>query len=243
MESTALFLWKDWSPNMRLANLSEDGKTFRLSGECPHCGDKSVFQTVGSLYEDRRSAPRTRLVGVASCIGCSECILAKINNFDGSGYDWNYEGHYPLGKPHDKVEEEIPENIRLDFQEALRCQYINAHNATAEMCRRSVESACIDLGAPYSRVLNDMIDWLESNRKITPGLKAVAHQIRLGGDRAAHAPEEPGAPLKYQPMIVIEEEHANAIVEYTRHFLEHVYVIPMRLPTYDFSKPKKKANA
>ena len=41
-------------------------------------------------------------------------------------------------------------------------------------------------------------------------------------------------------MIVIEEDHANAIVAFTRHFLEHVYVIPKRLPTFDFSKPKKK---
>ena len=84
-----------------------------------------------------------------------------------------------------------------------------------------------------------MIDWLENNRKITPALKDVAHQIRLGGDRAAHPPEDPGAPPKYEPMIKIEKDHAEAIVQFTRHFLDHVYVIPKRLPTFNFSRPKK----
>ena len=67
----------------------------------------------------------------------------------------------------------------------------------------------------------------------------LAHQIRLGGDRAAHPPEDPNEPPKYEASITIEKEHAEAIVEFTRHFLDDVYVIPASLPKYDFSKPKK----
>ena len=83
-----------------------------------------------------------------------------------------------------------------------------------------------------------MIDWLEANRIITPHLNEVAHKIRLGGNRGAHPWKEGQAVAKPIPVIVIEKEHAQAIVDYTRYFLEHVYVIPKRLPAYDFSKPK-----
>jgi hypothetical protein len=237
IERLILFFWKEWPREMELSNIDANG-SFRLTGECPHCGAKSVFPTVCTPYEDRRFDPRVRLIAVARCIGCRECILAKLNNHK-DGYTWVYEGHYPLGQPNVKVEEEIPENIRPDFEEALRCQGIKAYNASAEMCRRALEAACINLGAPYSKVLNDMIDWLERNGRITSGLKDVAHQVRLGGDRAAHPPEDPAAPPKYQAPTKIEEEHANAIIEFARHFFTYVYVIPKRLPKFDFSKPKK----
>lgn len=177
------------------------------------------------------------LVAVARCIACHNLILAAITTaHDGN---WKYAFHYPMGKPNDTVDENIPENIRKDFGEALRCQWTKAWNATAEMCRRAVEATCINLGAPYSKVLSEMIDWLYLKGKITEGLKDVAHKIRLGGDRAAHPPESPEQPPKYEPMIVIGEEHANAIVNFTRHLLDHVYVIPKQLPTFDFSRPKR----
>jgi hypothetical protein len=239
LQQTALFLWKDWPRDMQLTQFGREG--FALRGTCPHCTALAAFASV-TTYEDRSGEPHLRVIGIAQCIACSEYILAilKLDPSVGIHGKWGYELHYPLGKPDDTVSEDIPENIRLDFQEALRCQFIEGYNATAEMCRRAVEASCINLGAPYSKVLNDMIDWLESNRKITPTLKNVAHKIRLGGDRAAHPGEDPsnGSP-KYETPIKIEKEHAKAIVEFTRHFLDSVYVMPSRLPKFDFSKPKK----
>jgi hypothetical protein len=219
---------------MELASINERG--FVLRGECPHCQAKSAFPTVQNPYEDRSNDPNMMLIAIARCMACNEYILAKLNS---SGRGWRYDDHYPLGKPDDSVDDNIPENIRKDFSEALRCRWIDAHNATAEMCRRAVESSCINLGAPYSKVLQEMIEWLYLKGKITEGLKDVAHKIRLGGDRAAHPPEDPTQPQKYEPVTVIDEEHAGAIVNFTGHFLDHVYVIPKQLPSYDFSKPKK----
>lgn len=220
---------------MRLSSVENSGH-FTINGECPHCSPvQSAFETVTNPFETTIDG-RQHLVGVSRCIACRGLILAAVRNIGGS---WEYAYHHPLGKPNDKVAEEVPENIRADFSEALRCQSIKAYNATVEMCRRAVESTCIDLGAPYSYVLEDMIDWLENNRKITPALKDVAHKIRLGGNRAAHPPEDSKQPPKYHPIDPIEEEHASALVTFTRHFLDHVYVIPKQLPTYNWSKPKK----
>ena len=240
LKETAIFLWKDWPMDMELAHLEET--SFVLRGTCPHCGFASNFPTITKLFGEEYGGEPNRLVAVGRCIGCREYILAIIKTQTRLGSyttDWVYETHYPLGEPNDSVDEEIPENIRNDFSEALRCQWVNAYNATAEMCRRTVESSCIQLGAPYSKVLQEMIDWLKAKGIITEALQNVAHKVRLGGDRAAHPPEDPTIPPKYEPMIVIGEDHANAIIQFTRHFLDHVYVIPKRLPNFDYEKPKK----
>lgn len=218
-----------------------------MCGECPHCSPvQSAFETVTSTYEVKLGGGWKRVIAAAKCVACQRFILAAIT--DAGGLGWKYEFHYPIGKPNDTVSEDIPEHIRLDFQEALRCQHVQAYNATAEMCRRAIENSCLNLGVPDStRTLNEMIDWLEEKRIITPALKKIAHKVRLGGDRAAHPPQ--GVPAAEQhkneegkPVKRIEESHADAIVGFTKHFLHHVYVIPKQLEKFDFSRtrPDKK---
>ena len=224
---------------MEISRVFDDG--FTLNGECPHCSPtRSAFPTVAALYPVGRVGEQTRrLFGIARCIACNKCILAIIKTED-YGNSWQYETHYPVGKPRDALPDGIPERIGGDFKEALRCQFVNAYSATAEMCRRAIEASCLDLGAPYDEVLENTIDWLEQNRIITPKLKDVAHKVRLGGNRGAH-PWKVGQPVaKPIPIILIEKDHAEAIVSFTWHFLEHIYVIPNQLPQFDFSKPKKE---
>jgi hypothetical protein len=143
----------------------------------------------------------------------------------------DYIEHYPLGKPNDDVASEIPEHIRADFREALRCRWVDAYNATAEMCRRAVQASCIHLGAPSEKLVKQ-IDWLAANGKITTPLREMAHRIRLGGNFAAHPPEDPDG----ENEIVMGPEYADAVLEFTGDFFQHVYVMPERLSKYTFKK-------
>jgi hypothetical protein len=159
---------------------------------------------------------------------------------------WVYGVHYPLGKPDDKVSPQIPDGIREDYQEAIRCLWVNAYNATAEMCRRALESACLKLGAPKDKVLQKMIDHLAEHQKITPYLQQAAHKIRLGGDRGAHPPEDihekEETPKKGDddegPVERLGPEHAEFILKYTGEFFHHIFVGPALLDSHDFSKKK-----
>jgi hypothetical protein len=223
---------------------------FALTGICPFpdCNRPSTFVRIqstnlgiiGSLPSGQSVV---KWVAVLQCQGCRKYILGLAQQNQGT-LSYTYLEHYPMGSPNDNVASEIPTHISADFKEALRCLFVNAYNATAEMCRRALEASCIDLGIPKGiRVLEDMIDSLEEQRKITPHMKNVAHKIRLGGNRAAHPPEggpKPAseAPDEYAPVEIIGGDHAEAIVDYTRQFLHHVYVVPKQLEKYDFSKPK-----
>lgn len=213
-----------------------------MRGTCPHAPHESAFLLVTNV----RAEPNHQWIGAMQCQGCAKYILAIVQWIPHTSQAI-YREHYPLGKPDDSVAPEIPEHIKPDFKEALRCLWVDAYNATAEMCRRAVEASCIDLGAPDKGGLEDKIDWLEAQRKITPFLKDVAHKIRLGGNRAAHpgAPSSPtSAPagtavaVPTESISTITLEHAKAIIQFSKEFFHHVYVVPKQLDKYDFSKPK-----
>jgi Domain of unknown function (DUF4145) len=231
LQATALFLWREWPRKMQLSTVDQGG--FVLAGICPHCQRDAAFPSCTSVYEERGSNWPVRLVAGARCIACSQYILSILQReetHDGSGrVRWVYEAHYPMGKPNDTVSEEIPAAIRPDFQEALRCRWVNAYNATIEMCRRALESSCIDLGADADLVLAKMIDWVHVQGKITTPLKEMAHKIKLGGNRAAHPSDRTLTP-----------DDADAVIEFTRDYFHHVYVMPARMEKYNFDKPDKK---
>jgi len=165
------------------------------------------------------------------CQGCLQYILGCAVQPQRGGPPV-YAQHYPIGKPNDDVAREIPSHIGADFKEALRCRFVDAYNATVEMCRRAVQASCHNLGAPDEKLVKQ-IDWLASQGLITSPLKDMAHRVRLGGNLGAHPPEDPSDPSE----IAINEEYADAVIAFTRDFFHHVYVMPERLKKYTFKKP------
>ena len=140
---------------------------FSLTGECPHCHCLSVFHLVTSVHQS--SNPQmpeiSTLCAGMRCIGCEKYILGIVEKQSTGSMELIYKEHYPLGKPNDKVPTEIPKNIALDYTEAIRCRWIDAYNATAEMCRRALQASCIEQGSNPNLRLVDQIDWLSSEGK------------------------------------------------------------------------------
>lgn len=230
LQETALFLWKDWPKNMEA--VYHDNQVFALRGVCPHCSHDSVF-TIATGTGREQLEPDTdptllRVIAGMLCQGCRHYILGIVI-MRHAQRECTYEAHYPLGKPNDTLAEGIPDEIASDFREALRCRWVEAFNATVEMCRRALESSCLQLGAESSTLgtLQQMIDWVHSQGKITTPLRDMAHKIRLGGDRGAHPSQR-----------IIKPEDADAVIEFTREYFDHVYVMPARMAKFDFTRPK-----
>lgn len=200
-----------------------------LNGTCPHCGKEAAFPSVTSIFEDRQMDPNNRMVAAVACIACNGYMLAIIKYaLNNNSWDWVYDIHYPLAAINDTVDDSVPIGVRLDFQEALRCRGANAYNATIEMCRRALEASCIQLGANRDSVLNDMIKWVHGQGKITTPLSDMAHKIKLGGNRAAHPSDR-----------TLTDNDADAVLEFTREYFQHVYVLPAKMAKFNFDKPPK----
>ncbi len=241
---SASVLWESWPRDMHIRFSDFANKQrFSLVGTCPHCGIPSNFiMPHGTIpYAETRNHesdngfyPRQHLFAMLECSACYEFILGVIVQFANR---WEYKAHYPLGKPNDKIPIEIQEvspEIASDFREALRCRHVDAYNATVKMCHRALEASCIQQGAPEELVLQKMIDWVAKQGKITEPLREMAHKVRLGGDRGAHPSSR-----------VITDKDADAVIEFTREYFAHVYVMPAKMGKFDFSKPKpeKKTEA
>jgi len=221
--------------DMQAVSLGPPQGLFSLRGTCPHCRDTAGFLLVvtspnaGVVLFSRVFGADTEGWGIMQCQSCLNLILACASRSQRDP-DWKYVKHYPLGKPDDRVAKEIPANIAEDFREALRCRWVDAYNATVEMCRRAVQSSCIHLKAPPDKKLVHQIDWLAAQGIITTPLKEMAHRVRLGGNLGAHPPEDPDDAT----VITIGPLYADAVIEFARDFFQHVYVMPERLKKFTF---------
>lgn len=187
-------------------------------GICPHCNYPSYFRMAGEpqVYQ-LDSFENIRCIG--ECQNCREAILL-VGKRRYASVPYEYCGHYPIGKPNESIPDEIPEIIGIDFKEALRCQFVNAHRATATMCRRALQSSCQDLGSAGNRLV-DQIDDLAQKGSITRALQDMAHTVRLIGNVGAH-PDEDG-------LEDVGPDDASDLIEFSLEFYNHVYVMPEKL--------------
>jgi len=185
-------------------------------GRCPHCGCLSLFLAVTSGHLDGGGL---RICNGAQCQACKQFILVVGNRISLS-QQFALEAVYPLEKPNDQVDESVPSNIREDFREGLRCRWAGAHRATLVMCRRAIQSSCLELKAQGER-LTDQIDDLAARGKITQALQEMAHEVRLAGSEGAH-PDRAG-------LSDATQKDADDIIAFTREYLQHVYVMPAQL--------------
>jgi hypothetical protein len=220
-------LWKDWPMDMKVVTSLRHDRTldFVLDGTCPHCHSKAVFQRVTEVYSepsedtDFHKYP-SRHCAAMQCPGCRNYILAVLKRNPDSNY-FNYEAHYPLGKPNDNLSTDIPVPVRPEFQEAIRCRWIHSLKATVLMCRRSLQVSCDREGARGNDLFTQ-IDDLASRQRITETLRKMAHRIRLLGKRGAHG--------DFSDIDdTITETDADDAITFMSHYLEHVYVLPAKL--------------
>jgi hypothetical protein len=142
---------------------------------------------------------------------------------------------YPLGTFNDRVDPDVPRAIAGDFSEGLRCNWINAFKACVVMCRRALQASALELGAPKGKNLEQQIDSLLDKGKITEALKDFAHEVRLPGNKGAHPDKNAGeqqqqpTPPEEDGLVDVTDKDASDIIEFTREYLRHVYVMPAKL--------------
>jgi hypothetical protein len=115
---------------------------------------------------------------------------------------------------------DVPDHIASDASEAFRCSGVNAWRATVAIARRAVQAAALEQGAPDNK-LQHQIDWLDDQRKITPQMREMAHEIRLSGNDGAH-PGKDG-------LQDVGKDQAEAVLAFLEDFLRHLYQMPARL--------------
>ena len=138
--------------------------------------------------------------------GCGRRFLAQRV---WSGANW--EAVWPLRTR--TVSEDIPDAVRLAFQEALGCLAVEAHGGCLLMCRTAVVRLLRD---QQVSTLKELVD----AGKISGLLYGQADEVRLWANMVGHE--------DYEPMKV-DEQTCEELVDYVESLLDMVYVQPARL--------------
>jgi hypothetical protein len=184
----------------------------RVSIYCPHCRRHTSLEPAPAECEINGRRYRALAVWrpndyeawrIGVCNACGRPVLV------------GGEGHivYPSALP-SPTDENIPEAIRSDLDEAKKCDSISAWRGCAVMARRAIQSAAIDKGAIGSKLVDQIAD-LASKGVITKDLKEWADVVRWVGNDAAH----PGGQA-------ITQQDAEDILKLAEQFLHVIYVAP-----------------
>lgn len=181
---------------------------------CPYCGRAAYFPN--TLHAQ---SPQGKLgdlgpvkVGLSTCPGCGGVVAI--------GYHISYADSPLVMIPKGTVEEPdelIPVPVREDLYEARLCAAAGAWKATAAMCRRTLQGACLSVGASPGKTLAGQVAEAVAANKVHASLEEWAEAIRLIGNSGAH----PGG----DGLESVSEEEANDLLDFTEQFLELTFVV------------------
>lgn len=180
--------------------------------KCPYCKGLSNFD-LGTLVSSGHLNGRG-WVSLDTCQNCKTPVYFEVSD---PGSRREVADSYP--KLEATVDEELPNNIKVAFEEAIESLNGGLWNGCVVMCRRALAEAMDDLGAE-GETLFAQIDNLEVERKITPDLKNWAHEGRLAGNLGAHGDKQ----KKWA-----DEIDAKEAFEFCQWFFRYVYVLPKQL--------------
>lgn len=183
-----------------------------LSIYCPHCHRHTSltpapvkFKSGHSEYTSgafwTKNNQETWWIGV--CNACDKPVLVLNKG----------ERVYPAPLPKPS-EQDIPDGIRADLDEAKKCFSAGAYRAAAVMARRTIQVAATDKGATSDRLVTQIHD-LKQAGKITADLKEWADAVRWIGNDAAHPTGSP-----------VTQDDAEDVLHLAEQFLHVLYVAP-----------------
>ena len=185
---------------------------------CPHCG-------VGANFAFSVSSQKRTNDKIICAVGfCQLCLKEVYFEVARENTDQIYT-HWP--RKTEKAAEELPTKVQRAFNEAFRCYSEEAWNGALLMCRRAINDALIELGAPSKGNLPSQMKALVDANKITPDLKDWADQARIGGKLAAHGVggDEWGEPEKDWA----DQDDADEVIDFCKSFFEYAFVMKARL--------------
>jgi len=153
--------------------------------------------------------------GLFTCQACNDRFVAKTET---TGNE-HWIPVYPI--PHKTASEDIPPQIKNNFEEANLCFAVNAYRASVAMCHIALEAVWRDKNAKDLKTLQE-------NGTISAALRQRADEIRLWGNVIKHdAGVDP-----------VSKEDCEELLEYLDAILDTVYVEPKR---FERLQAKRKA--
>ena len=189
---------------------------------CPHCHTKAVGFTIQHIREWREYCTEFEYVeyedALAVCGFCDKTVLAEFGGNDLLGI---------VPSPPEPPMY-VPDNVKNFFQQGIN-NLSGDYDAAGAMFRKALETA---LKMKFPEIgdmkLKNRIDKIAKQGDLTPALAAWSHEIRDGGNDAAHE-EDP-----------FSEEDAQDLYDFTELVLLYLFTLPEKLRRAQERKERQK---
>jgi hypothetical protein len=157
--------------------------------KCPHCGAVSNITAISiPRYEFTIRFQLTKLGVVYRCDACNAPVFLRFTIAHHSGNSLTLNPAYEeIEKPLETYEYRyLPEAVAEDFREALTCYSHASYNAFAAMCRRCIQSSCMELGVSGKDRVSDQIKEVKDTAGIDDETYDILQQVIVSGHDGAH---------------------------------------------------------
>jgi hypothetical protein len=206
--------------------------------DCLTCNRLVLARVLSSVIPEYDLDPaRYNLDGQNSCTAfkvayCPRCesVAFVESSWTGYGGEFASDPEHVVRYPRDRepLSDDVPESIRRTFEQALKCYRVHAHDASALMCRKTLEALCAELSAG-GRTLKSKIDSLADSGRIDPRLAKWADSLRLVGNEAAH-----------EVAIGTSADDARDGLDFVEAIIENVFVLEKKYQEF-LSRRSKRA--
>jgi hypothetical protein len=204
-----------------------EGSDARLmvSFKCPWCETRSTDAarqvSTHPLNRERNIAVLVRCQSPGRCGFPALVIADRHQPYQFAATAWVARSLHPTPRA-EYAEEGVPDNVARDFREALECLAAGHHFGAALVGRRVLQVLARERGGKGGNLAEEIAS-LEDD-VLPPLLKKAATQIRLIGNRAAHAED-------------VDQPAVKALLSFLSAVLHHVYVLPAQIAKATGSAP------
>lgn len=189
-----------------------------IEATCPACGTFCGFVPQNNDHDDLYEMCSEGMVvyGTRFC-PLSNCRAVVFFRYVMNGGSEAASIYPPTGMKL-KVES-VPDEVREDAEEALRCFQVAAWKACTILCRRVIQVACTRNNAAGGN-LQAQIEDLFAKQILPESLRDWAHQVRYFGNFAAHPDPAFGN---------VTEDDAATMINFMTNFLMYLYEMPAKV--------------
>jgi HEPN domain-containing protein len=196
---------------------------------CGSCDSTVAADVVGEFSPEVDDPFDSYRVSVTRCPSCGEAIVARqdIGEDQFANLEWGPATRlWP--KPEHELSDRIPPNIRATLKQARSTFQVGAYDACAVMCRRAIEELARHFSAG-GRSLYDQLEELNNAYVIDENMLEWGHELRLEGNRGAHASDDR-----------VSRDDAKDMLEFTETICNFVFVISQQFRDFKERKENRK---
>ena len=178
------------------------------------CVEHTSSRNHGSIHNPGTDLPG-RVVERLLFVRCQRCKQGSVvvESLEVSAGRWTVTNHWPHGEI--VVPTHLPAKIEALFVEAASCMHAGAPRGAATMTRTTIDAAIQDCGATGPDTKQRIASMAG---RLPQQLIDMAHELRLGGNDAAHE-------FKHNWSV----EDAQELLDFLRQLLHHLYEVPRQL--------------